>query len=188
LSSGWLSVRDDIVRDDSWFGVHLQPDLPTRWEEFDLARTFAKQLKPGRAWDAGTGVTANQHILPMILAGMGWDVVASDIDPRTLEMPSHPNVTREVGDLTYPPYPDSSFDAVFCISTLEHLRDSDREMFMKQADRVLKPGGVICITADELAPAWLLGRLPGYHHGERVADGVDLSPAVSFVLAQKPKA
>jgi 2-polyprenyl-3-methyl-5-hydroxy-6-metoxy-1,4-benzoquinol methylase len=183
---GWLNRRDDIVRDDSWFGVHLQATLPTRWEEFDFAWTVAKGLPVGRALDAGTGVTWYQHILPMILGPMGWRVTAIDSDPVTLEMPSHPNVERYHQNMLQTPFDSASFDAVFCISTLEHIGGAERETFLREADRLLKPGGTLCLTMDELDPAWFVERLNGYDCGKEVPRGGPmLCPAVSYLVARK---
>ena len=45
------------------------------------------------------------------------------------------------------PFPDNSFDIVYNKSFLEHLRDPD--IFLKEARRVLKPGGLLlCLTPD----------------------------------------
>ena len=42
------------------------------------------------------------------------------------------------------PYPDKSFDAVFCGETIEHYVDTD--WLMSEINRVLKPGGLLVIT------------------------------------------
>ncbi len=50
------------------------------------------------------------------------------------------------GDLTGTPYADSSFDAITCLSVIEHgvpLSDYFREMF-----RLLKPGGLLITSTD----------------------------------------
>lgn len=184
-SHGWLAARTDIIRDDSWFGVHLQPDLSTRWEEFTLARGVAAALTTSRAWDAGTGVTPHQHILPMILGPMGWLVVAQDKNPETLGLPHHPNVVRVVGNMTKPYFANESFDAIFCISTLEHMEPEQRVEFLVQANRTLKRGGILCLTMDELDPRWFVKILDTFDCGEYVDTDTHLSPRVSYVIARK---
>ncbi len=53
---------------------------------------------------------------------------------------------REIvlGDMTRAPFPDASFDVVVSVEVLEHVEEDDR--FVRQAHRVLKPGGVFLMT------------------------------------------
>ena len=44
------------------------------------------------------------------------------------------------------PFPDQFFDRVFSICTIEHLTSTTRRFMMKEAGRVLKPGGIAAIT------------------------------------------
>lgn len=43
-------------------------------------------------------------------------------------------------------YPDSFFDRAYAISVLEHIEDSGDSKAMQEIARVLKPGGLCCIT------------------------------------------
>ena len=46
------------------------------------------------------------------------------------------------------PYPDNSFDRVFCISVIEHMKDGDKvKKAVKEMVRVLKKNGLLVITA-----------------------------------------
>jgi SAM-dependent methyltransferase len=55
------------------------------------------------------------------------------------------NIDRIVlGDMTDPPFPDSSFDLVVSVEVLEHVEEDDR--FVYHTHRVLKPGGVFLMT------------------------------------------
>jgi len=48
------------------------------------------------------------------------------------------------------PYPDSTFDRVFCISTIEHMNDGEEaKRAAKEMVRVLKPNGLLVITVDQ---------------------------------------
>ncbi|MFQ5462769.1 MAG: class I SAM-dependent methyltransferase [Phycisphaerae bacterium] len=49
----------------------------------------------------------------------------------------------ETGSVLEIPYPDGSFDAVFCLSVLDHI--ADRERGFRELARVLKPGGQLYI-------------------------------------------
>ncbi|MFC4809287.1 class I SAM-dependent methyltransferase [Paenibacillus sp. GCM10023250] len=46
------------------------------------------------------------------------------------------------------PYPSDYFDAVFCISVLEHLSPSDFEAALREFYRTLKPRGKLVLTFD----------------------------------------
>jgi len=50
------------------------------------------------------------------------------------------------GDLMELPFGDNTFDKVFCISTIEHVKDDLRGM--KEIRRVLKPGGLLLLTTE----------------------------------------
>jgi len=51
--------------------------------------------------------------------------------------------TLSQGDVRDLNFPDGSFDAVLCFSTLEHIRDTDRAL--AEINRVLKPSGTAII-------------------------------------------
>jgi len=46
------------------------------------------------------------------------------------------------------PFPDSSFDAVFSVEGIEHLED--RYAFLREAGRVLRPGGALVLTTPNI--------------------------------------
>jgi SAM-dependent methyltransferase len=54
-------------------------------------------------------------------------------------------VRLERGTILDPPYPDATFDAVLAMSVLEHLRPGEQPQAMRQAHRLLRPGGVLVV-------------------------------------------
>jgi len=62
---------------------------------------------------------------------MGWDIEVFDR-----------NIAKPI------PFSDGSFDRIFSICTIEHLSSSIRRGMMREAGRVLKPGGIAGITID----------------------------------------
>jgi SAM-dependent methyltransferase len=73
----------------------------------------------------------------------------------------HGPVTFEYGDITATDYPDGAFDAVTCLSVLEH--GVPVAAFLKEAARILRPGGVLVLSTDydrhpqPTAGAWAYG-------------------------------
>lgn len=143
----WLDHNPDLP--DTIEGQRIaRLSTKTRVEEYWFVHDLVKVLQPGRVLDAATGYVETWHVLPYILGEMGWAVETMDIDPRTLKMHEHPRVHRILSDLVDLPYPDSSFDVVTCISTLEHLSQEDRKLAVAELSRVLKLGGLLILTAD----------------------------------------
>ena len=184
---GWLPRY--LGPHPSLAGVMIGRHFPTRWEEYAFAVESLDPLPRGVVIDAGTGFNPEIHNLPYILGNLGWTVWAIDHDPRTMEMPSHPQVVRQVGDLTKLPYPDASVDAYVSISTLEHLTELDRSSAISEAHRVLKPGGWLVLTADWVAPLEL-GAVARCHDFDFVEEipfhGERLDPHVAFLRTRKP--
>jgi SAM-dependent methyltransferase len=67
------------------------------------------------------------------------------VSPRLLRQYG---VTYERGDLTALPLADASFDAVTCISVLEHMPREARLAGLGEMARVTKPGGRLIVTYD----------------------------------------
>lgn len=63
------------------------------------------------------------------------------------------NCTFEVADANALPYPDASFDVVFCHQVLQHVQDPVG--ILKEMRRVAKPGGIVAAReADYKSFAW----------------------------------
>ena len=102
---------------------------------------FSKFTKGSSILDVGCG---NGDISRELLE-MGFDVQALDIADNTLPPERFNKVDLQKGSY---PFPDNSFDIIFCKSVLEHLREPD--CLIDEAYRILKPGGTfIC-----LVPSW----------------------------------
>jgi SAM-dependent methyltransferase len=97
---------------------------------------------PARVLDAGCGFTFFDG---MLRAG-GLDVTCLDGDPDVVALWAGAGQRCDQGDLTRLPYPDASFDAVVCISVLEHLQE--RALAASELGRVLRPGGGLLLTFD----------------------------------------
>jgi ubiquinone/menaquinone biosynthesis C-methylase UbiE len=103
---------------------------------------------PGAIVDIGgaTGVHASW------LADRGYRVHIIDITPRHVEKARSTlaikGVTAEVGDARHLPSPGSTFDAALLFGPLYHLtEESDRLLALREAARVVKPGGIVAVAA-----------------------------------------
>ena len=107
---------------------------------------------------AGAGETLR------LLRGSGFDAVGIDLSPRAREV--------KRGDFLRAPFPDASFDAV--LSQCAFFVSGDRPAALREARRLLKPGGKLLLSdlffedpaallraagfallrAEELTPLW----------------------------------
>lgn len=144
-----LVARDDIS--------YLHPSK--RWEyPWSLERA---ELRPGeRVLDAGCG----DSIFPVYLAHQRLRVTGVDVklDGRLGRMHGV-RVDYVRGDLTGLPFRDAAFDAVFCISVIEHLPEPQIRRALDELWRVLRPRGRLLLTTDyyEDADAEIRFEYPG---------------------------
>jgi SAM-dependent methyltransferase len=111
----------------------------------------AETLSP-RILDLGSGVT----FFPFCLASLGLDVWCCDPD-EICQLDLHKAIQlfdrSQTGRVDFKllvdktlPFSDDYFDAVYCISVLEHIPDFENTVL--EIQRVLRPGGSCIITCD----------------------------------------
>jgi SAM-dependent methyltransferase len=123
-----------------------------------LERLLPKDGAGRRILDVGCGT--GHHLT--WLRDRGFDVAGVD---GSAEMLAHarsanPGVELHQADVEHLPFPDGSFDAVLCVEVLRYL--SDPGPCLREAARVLRPGGVLLVTAAPLLSLngyWLVNRL-----------------------------
>jgi SAM-dependent methyltransferase len=172
-----LLARDEIS--------YLHPSK--RWE-YPWALEQAKLLPGNRVLDAGCGLS----IFPVYLATIGMRITACDVElPVRLDRLHGCFVEYIRGDLTALPLADSTFDAIFCISVIEHLEEHRAFNAMGELRRVLRPGGRLLLTTDYYenseAEIWHEGLADRFRVDWRVFDEAGLRHflcrAVGFKLA-----
>lgn len=94
-----------------------------------------------------------------IPCGMGWGtsllegcktLVGIDISPDAIaEARQRYGMCAKflVGDMTKLEFSNESFDVVVCLEGIEHVRPEIGDMFIYEADRVLRPGGLLLLSS-----------------------------------------
>lgn len=77
--------------------------------------------------------------------GLDMDLQALNIAREKIEK-AEQNVILQQGSATCLPYPDESFDRVFASLMLHHLTREDKQQALREAFRVLKPGGELHVA------------------------------------------
>jgi len=122
-----------------------------------LKRTLLEALRLEPRGKTALEVGCGGGMLSEEIARMGFTTVGIDPSERSLEVARQHTAAAGSG-ISYLtgageslPFPDRSFDAVFCCDVLEHVRDVPR--VVAEISRVLKPGGVFCY--DTINRTWL---------------------------------
>lgn len=123
--------------------AHFSQTRYKPWPEFAL---FKEYIRPGMSiLDAGSG---NSRLFSEIQnLGIRYTAIdnnASFIEHALARFGNHPSrPVFMVADLRSLPFPDASFDVVFCIAALYHIPSRTfREQAVNEIARVLKPNGV----------------------------------------------
>ena len=196
----WLRDQPDqqaLVRDCYYDDPLI--DAARRFAAGEEFRAVSAWLPPaaGRALDLGAG----RGIGSFALARSGWRVTAVEPDPSDLvgagairRLVDAGRVAIEVvenhGETL--PFEDGAFDLVYARQALHHA--SDLATFVKEAARVLRPGGRLIATRehvisrdtdlDAFLDAHPLHRFYGGEHAYRLDEYVDAIRAAGLTVAK----
>lgn len=113
----------------------------------ELAREAG--FRPGwHVLDAGCG---SGSFLPVLadLVGPAGAVTAIDLDPSNVDLAlrrSLPcSLSTELADVRRLPFPDGTFDAVWCANTTQYLDDAALALACAEFARVVRPGGIVAL-------------------------------------------
>jgi SAM-dependent methyltransferase len=121
--------------------LHRGPEK--NWDHLAAVTTIlANTNRSARILDAGAEIYSN--VLPGLFLYGYHELHGINLD---FTVPTRRGPIRYIpGDLTHTPYAEAFFDAITCLSVIEHgvlLNDYFREMF-----RLLKPGGLLITSTD----------------------------------------
>lgn len=158
--AGWPHPRAGLYR----LLVPLEP-----WRFYELARV-AREPFSGRCLDV-----SSPKLLASLLQSEGrgrWiaiDILADEIERwRAID----PALDLRVADARALPFPDGAFDAVACVSVIEHVAGDGDARAMAEMWRVLRPGGVLHLTTNVAStPRDVLTSQPVYGTGDPPAAG-----------------
>ena len=122
-------------------------NIPPEWEEkdikekIDLFRPFIGK----RILDTGCGDCTFANELSKLS-----DVTGLEVSDTAIKIAKNkfPKIKVKCGNVTNIPLPEEKFDTLFAIELVEHILDTEK-MF-KEFNRVLKPGGFLCITTSQM--------------------------------------
>jgi SAM-dependent methyltransferase len=150
LQNGVLKTRAEWERAMARvkdLGLPVRDDPPKNWDSLAALHAILEHVGPhGRVLDAG--VQTYSTILPW-LAVYGYDNLVGNNLVFKGPMRVGP-IRYEPGDITKMRYEDSSFDAITCLSVIEHNVDVSK--FLREAARTLVPGGLLILSTDYFDP------------------------------------
>jgi len=105
-----------------------------------LTATFGRHARPALL-DAGCGIGITDEFLKTFFPSLaGFDISAESIH---LAKQRNPEVRYKTSDGKIFPFEDGEFDVVFAICVLHHILPDHRDGFLREAWRVLRPGGLV---------------------------------------------
>jgi SAM-dependent methyltransferase len=138
--------RDQAIQQVKDLGLHIFSDLPKNWDSLAALNKILKHTNSeANILDAGAEIYS--VILPWLYL-YGYRKLQGINLVFNHEVKRGP-ITYNYGDITQTNFPDQNFDAITCLSVIEH--GVDLEAYFKEMSRLLKPGGILMTSTDYYA-------------------------------------
>jgi SAM-dependent methyltransferase len=135
--------RDEAAEQVKRLGLPIVNDRPKNWDALAaLDCMLASTSRNARILDAGAQTYS--RILPWLFLYGYRNLEGINIVFKGRKKVG-PIIYR-YGDVTATDYPDETFDAIVCLSVVEH--GVDLNAYFKEASRILKPKGVLVTSTD----------------------------------------
>jgi SAM-dependent methyltransferase len=149
----WADWPDTALRTDAQVeqamaeitacGLPPHPDRPKNWDLL-IALGLILERTPAKGSVLEMGSTQYSKLLPWLYLYGYRSLVGIDLvyDAPILADP----IVYQPMDLTATTFPDASFDAIACLSVIEH--GVDLATFARESARLLRPGGILVASTD----------------------------------------
>lgn len=116
----------------------------------ELIKDLLVSEKPRNILDIGCGTGETLTFMKKVFPGS--KLLGVDYLPEAVKYTQSRGHSARRADALHLPLPAASFDAVLLLDVIEHIKDDSG--VIREAKRVLKPGGVIILTAPALQFIW----------------------------------
>jgi len=135
-----------------WEPIWSSDRIPDRYTTFaapnDTVVEWANGL-PSSAYVFDLGCGVGRHVI--YLGERGFRMAGADVSPTGIQRTTAVCAERglafdgRVCDMTTLPWPDASFDAALCTSTIHHALRANIQRAIDEVWRMLKPGGLFLV-------------------------------------------
>ncbi len=124
-------------------GLPIRDDPPKNWDSLAaLDLILRTTTSKARIFDAGGELYS--MILPWLFFYGYRNLIAANLEFR--KTTRRGSIVYEKADITQTTYPNETFDAITCLSVIEH--GVDLNAYFREMSRLLKVGGVLITSAD----------------------------------------
>ena len=123
----------------------LHADPPKTWDSLGALYEILTRTTPhSRILDAGAEWYS--RLLPWLSLYGYRNLIGNNLTFDKGSQRREGPISYEYGDITQTTYEDSSFDAVTCLSVVEH--GVDWSSYFREMRRIIKPGGLLVMSTD----------------------------------------
>ena len=163
------------VKEAGVLGLPIHKDLPKNWDSLAALSIILKHVdKNSSILDAGGEFYS--VVLPQLEAFGYRSLMAINLGFRKTTIRG--SIKYEKGDITRTRFDDGTFDAITCLSVIEH--GVEPESFFKEMHRILKIDGILFVSADYWSEPVNIGRKIAFGRSMRIFSRQDILDIVKI--------